>query len=65
MKVTLKAARVNAGISQMEAANGIGVNIATIWNWEKGKTSPSLKKFKMLCDLYGCTPDDIRMETEE
>lgn len=34
-KITLKAARINAGLSVEGAAKAIGVNRATILRWEK------------------------------
>lgn len=33
MKVTIKAARVNAGLKQTEAAEQIGVNPVTLAHW--------------------------------
>lgn len=57
--ITLEAARVNAGLSQKEAATQLGVNTATLSNWERGKTSPDVDKFKALCKLYGCPSDLI------
>lgn len=40
MKLTLKALRVNAGLNQAEAAQQLGIYIATLRNYEGGKTSP-------------------------
>ena len=39
-KITLAAARVNAGLSQQEAAKALGVSVATLQNYESGKTVP-------------------------
>lgn len=47
-KISLKAARVNAGLTQEEAAKMIGVYSGTVSNWEKGKTFPSPKKFHLI-----------------
>lgn len=58
-QVSLEAARVNAKLSQKEAANRMNVNIATISNWENGKTSPSAEQFKKLCEIYKCPMDII------
>lgn len=52
MKITLKAARVNAGLNQADVANELSVNITTISNWESGKTKPSIENFRKLCELY-------------
>lgn len=59
MQISLKAARVNIGLTQEEVAAKIHVNKATIINWEKGKTSPSATQFESLCELYTVRKDDI------
>ena len=58
-KVTLEAARVNAGMSQKTVACKLGVNVATISNWENGKTVLDADQFKKLCSLYKCPMDVI------
>lgn len=35
-RISLEAARVNAGISQKEAAKRLGINVGTLSNWERG-----------------------------
>lgn len=62
MKITLRAARVNAGLDQADVARELGVNIATVSSWETGKTQPSLENFHKLCQLYHWPEDQIRME---
>lgn len=58
-RISLEAARVNAKMSQQDAATAMKVNVSTISNWEKGKTSPDADKFKELCQIYGCPMDLI------
>ena len=53
MQISLKAARVNAEMSQREAAERIGVDVSTVLNWEKGKTSPKAVQLQKLCEVYG------------
>lgn len=53
-KISLAAARVNAGYTQKEAAEKLNVNIGTMQNWESGKTAPTVDKFIELCRLYNC-----------
>ena len=53
MKMTLKAARVNAGLTQEEAAKSIGVTKNTIYRWEIGVSSPSFKRLHTICEVYG------------
>lgn len=59
MKITLRAARVNAGLTQAEVALALGVNIATVSSWETGKTKPSLENFRKLCALYKWPEDAV------
>ena len=57
-KITLKAARVNAGLSQEEAAKKIGVATSTLRNWEAGKTFPNQPKIEKMCEVY-CISFDV------
>ena len=57
--VSMEAARVNAGLSQKEAAKQLNINVSTLSNWETGKTAPDIDKFKRLCELYNCPSDLI------
>ena len=56
-KISLKAARVNAQLSQQEAAERIGVAVSTLRNWEAGKTYPKQPQIEKLCDVYGISFD--------
>lgn len=58
-QVTLKAARVNAGLSQTEAAQAVSVSKHTIIKWERGETAPTAWQFKELCNLYRVPMDNI------
>lgn len=58
-KISLKAARVNAGFSQKEAAILLQISNKTLSNWENGDTFPSAKKIECLCDLYKVSYNDI------
>lgn len=58
-KITLKAARVNANLTQVEAAKRIGVSKDTLSNWETGKSSPSVVKFKIIEQVYGIAYDNL------
>lgn len=59
MQISLKAARVNAEMSQREAAERIGVNVSTVIKWENGKTSPKAVQLQKLCDVYGVESVDF------
>lgn len=53
MKVTLKAARINKGLSQEEAAKLIGVSVDTLGNYERGITYPDIPILKKIEKTYG------------
>jgi transcriptional regulator with XRE-family HTH domain len=57
--MTLKAARVNKGFTQQEAADKLGVSKDTIANWEKGKTYPDVLQLKKIESLYDIKYHDI------
>lgn len=59
MRVTLRAARVNRGLKQSEAAERLGKNKKTIYLWETGKAKPSLDMVEPICNLYGVSYDEI------
>ena len=56
-KITLKAARVNANLSQQAAADLIGVAVSTLRNWEAGKTFPTKPKIDKICEVYNISFD--------
>lgn len=59
LKITLKAARVNAGLSQKEAAKLLKVSNKTLGNWEKGLSYPTVEKSRKICQLYGVPFDNL------
>lgn len=59
MRITLKAARINKGLTQEEMGNELHVTKKTVGSWENGKTMPSVDKIEPICDLLGIKYDDI------
>ena len=53
MAITIKAARVNKGLSQEDAAKALGVSKSTIQSYESGKSFPDIPVIKRMEDLYG------------
>lgn len=51
-KMTLKALRVNLGLTQAEAAGRLGVSVETLANWENGKTYPDVRDLRKIEELY-------------
>ena len=58
-KISLSAARVNAGYEQKEAARLLGVTPPTLRSWERGDTAPDYRKVMEIQDLYNYPKDFI------
>lgn len=59
MKVTLRAARVNAELTQDQTCKAMNIAKSTLISWEQEKTFPTAIQLSKLCNLYKCTMDDI------
>jgi transcriptional regulator with XRE-family HTH domain len=57
--MSLRAARVNAGLSQKEASKALEISNKTLCSWENGKTFPDQPMIEKICALYGVTYDMI------
>jgi DNA-binding XRE family transcriptional regulator len=59
MKITMKAARVMAGIGADRAADHVGYKRGSLWRWESGRSRmPAIVK-TLLCDFYGVDENDV------
>lgn len=59
MKITLAAARVNAGLYQREAAKLLGITPETLRNYERGKQVPNWITVKKMEKIYGISADNM------
>ena len=59
MRITLKAARTNARLTQQEAADKIGVTVDTIGNWERAKSFPNALQIRRIEEIYGVPYDGL------
>lgn len=59
-KISLAAARVNAGYTQKKAAEKLNMGERTIRRWESGKTAPTVDKFIEMCRLYNCPATAVK-----
>ena len=64
IQISLAAARVNAKMTQEEAAMKLKVGKRTIINWEKGISIPSFADMNMLSKIYGIPIDNIFLPKE-
>ena len=60
-KITLRAARVNADMTQDEAAERMGKSKQTIVIWETGKAAIRYKDLIKLSELYEMPVEYIRL----
>ena len=59
MRITLRAARVNAGLSQVAAGKLIGVSADVISCWERYITFPDVTQLPKIEEAYHVKYDDI------
>lgn len=60
-KISIKAARVNAGLTQKEAARRLGINPDTLAHYEKsGSGKLSLEMLRKLAELYRIPADFLK-----
>ncbi len=65
MKIQLKAARVNANLTQEDVAKTLKISKNSIVNYESYTSVPSVDLAKKLAALYGMIVDDIIWSSEE
>lgn len=59
-KISIKAARVNAGLTQEKAARQLGINPDTLSRYEKDSGKLSLEMLQKLADLYKIPTDFLK-----
>lgn len=63
--LTLRAIRVNLGLSLEEASTLIGVSKDTLSNYERGTTYPDVPTIKRMEDVYKITYDKINFLVDD
>lgn len=58
-QISMKAARVNADLSQDEAAKRLGISRATLQNYESGSTIPDILTARKIEEVYRFPVDYI------
>ena len=59
LKDEIKSKRITAGMGQFDLADAIGVHPTTIYNWESGKTKPTLAKVRLMAKILGISEQEI------
>lgn len=60
--MSIKSARAKAGKTQSDTAKAVGVSVAAVSLWEKGKTMPRAGTLNKLARFFGCKVDDLLKE---
>lgn len=56
-RAALKKARQTLGLTQIEAAESLGVHVEHVRSLEYGRVNPSLKLMFKICQLYKESPE--------
>lgn len=59
LKISLKAARVNAGLTQEQTAKKLGITERTYWHWEQDPSQISALVQDKLSDIFDISIDHI------
>lgn len=60
IKISMAAARVNAGLTQKQACEKLKISKPTLTSYEKGRTIPDIKLGKEISKLYDIPIDNIK-----
>ena len=60
MKISFEAARKNAGLTQAQACEKLGVSKPTLSSYESGKPEPRLGIILKMSEIYGCEINDLK-----
>lgn len=58
-KITLKASRVNANLTLKQAAEKIGVSVATLHKWEHDSSSIKVTNIRKIEEVYNISSEHI------
>lgn len=60
IKISMAAARINAGLTQKEVCKKLNISKTTIVNYEKGRTVPDIITGQKFADLYEIPIDNLK-----
>lgn len=60
VSISMRAARVNAGFSQSDISEKLGVSKSTVSRWENGRGHPNRIIFEKYCELCHVHVNDIK-----
>ena len=60
IKISIAAARINAGLTQKEVCKTLNISKTTLVSYEKGRTVPDVIMGQKLADLYNIPIDNLK-----
>lgn len=60
IKISIAAARINAGLTQRDVCKTLNISKTTLVNYEKGRTVPDVIMGQKLADLYKIPIDNLK-----
>lgn len=63
-KITIASARVNAGYTQAQFAQKLGVSLSALQKWEDGKSDMRVSSLKKISEITGFSMDDFILPKE-
>lgn len=57
--MSMKELRERRGLSQVQIADRLAVDKSTVSKWESGDSTPLRKYRRKLCELLGCTEEEL------
>ena len=63
--MSFQSARKNAGLTQRQVAEAVGVDQSSVCLWETGRTAPRAAHLLVLSKLYGVTVDELLKDNSE
>ena len=61
---SIKVFRKKAGLTQVELAQQLNAATHTVWRWENGTRIPHWNDIQRMCELFGCTSDELMASPE-
>lgn len=58
-QITMKAARINANLTQKQISELMGVSYVTVSHWENGYVIPKRAQFELYCRLCGRSAEGV------
>ncbi len=62
---TIRELREQAGMTQLQVANQLGITPSTVYGWERRRNEPRASQLKALAKLFGICMEEIVFEVSD